>query len=708
MFNKTVYQKSLMDEREQFLKILSTKLNIELDKINGKSRIEEKCEKDTQNALILKAQNGDINAEEFLIWYNIPLIIGRAWKETQTNEEFSDFISTWFSNAKNIINKYDQEKRDFSSFFPPRVKWAYQDKKLEERGISKYSDNKIKKLRKAEDNLWQVLQRDPTQEELAKEMGETLEQIRDILYTIDIHIHDPESLDITDEDGNFKETEIPDPPKYDIEEEEVHLTEKEQAIFDFWVEYEKSDNSTRAEQAFEKFRLPLTVLKFEGVKMARKSRNEDNDVYKPTNVNIADNIANEKIGDRDAKDLTRVCQGIFDDEISYDYQALTPEQAIKYLKKAAYTMDFGFGIARLIYEKKNKGTADKEIFLSSESARNDATDCLYKLCEVKKIPFTKEKIEKFFDIINGTGKINVRDDFFKIAFALELDHKEVHNFLLKEMGQQTFRLFDLDESILLYAFANSLIYSDYTEIKEKFIEKCNESGTQEIPENNDMTKTMWDKLAENYFARHNEKKEDSKDKFINYLYSQRFIFGKYCENKYIPINRSSNSAKTAYNDLLNNVKNKLSEILRQEKVSNSEIVDIIMEGRLRKNVKVKGEYPFEPLEFSALYAILLRISDQRIGHILNGHRGKVVHIQKEDIIILKFLLFCLDIENVKFDAIERLQIFEDEVNAILSNCWLGKLYIPNRFDNFIMLSLLYDDPLEYFTQVLQKSFEWHE
>lgn len=44
------------------------------------------------------------------------------------------------------------------------------------------------------------------------------------------------------------------------------------------------------------------------------------------------------------------------------------------------------------------------------------------------------------------------------------------------------------------------------------------------------------------------------------------------------------------------------------------------------------------------------------------------------------------------------------MDDILMEVSMGKLYIPNRFDNFILLSLCYDKPLEYFQDLIDESF----
>ena len=51
-----------------------------------------------------------------------------------------------------------------------------------------------------------------------------------------------------------------------------------------------------------------------------------------------------------------------------------------------------------------------------------------------------------------------------------------------------------------------------------------------------------------------------------------------------------------------------------------------------------------------------------------------------------------------------MESFREEMDDILREVGMGELYIPNRFDNFILLSLCYDKPLEYFQDLIYESF----
>ena len=56
------------------------------------------------------------------------------------------------------------------------------------------------------------------------------------------------------------------------------------------------------------------------------------------------------------------------------------------------------------------------------------------------------------------------------------------------------------------------------------------------------------------------------------------------------------------------------------------------------------------------------------------------------------------------NPIENMESFREEMDDILREVGMGELYIPNRFDNFILLSLCYDKPLEYFQDLIDASF----
>ena len=56
------------------------------------------------------------------------------------------------------------------------------------------------------------------------------------------------------------------------------------------------------------------------------------------------------------------------------------------------------------------------------------------------------------------------------------------------------------------------------------------------------------------------------------------------------------------------------------------------------------------------------------------------------------------------DTVKNMMEFRNNTDKLLLKAGMGKLYIPNRFDNLILLSLCDENPFEYFSDVIKSSF----
>ena len=73
-------------------------------------------------------------------------------------------------------------------------------------------------------------------------------------------------------------------------------------------------------------------------------------------------------------------------------------------------------------------------------------------------------------------------------------------------------------------------------------------------------------------------------------------------------------------------------------------------------------------------------------------------IERKDIVFLKFYLFSLEIAERDYTANDY-KIFMEECNDMLARCGMSRLYLANRFENLIMLSLLSSNPFTFFAHV---------
>lgn len=94
-----------------------------------------------------------------------------------------------------------------------------------------------------------------------------------------------------------------------------------------------------------------------------------------------------------------------------------------------------------------------------------------------------------------------------------------------------------------------------------------------------------------------------------------------------------------------------------------------------------------------------RFSRQRIGDILSG----AAQVTRFDLITLNFFVFSQKLDIYPEPKSRYLQ-FHDSMNEILEKCFLGKLYIQNPYECFVLMCILSDDPLGTYADVWELSY----
>lgn len=94
-----------------------------------------------------------------------------------------------------------------------------------------------------------------------------------------------------------------------------------------------------------------------------------------------------------------------------------------------------------------------------------------------------------------------------------------------------------------------------------------------------------------------------------------------------------------------------------------------------------------------------RFSRQHIGEILAGK----AEINRFDLITLNFFIFSQKMEQYA-NAKQRYIQFLDSTNEILETCFMGKLYIQNPYECFVLMCILSEDPLGTYADVWELSY----
>ncbi len=94
-----------------------------------------------------------------------------------------------------------------------------------------------------------------------------------------------------------------------------------------------------------------------------------------------------------------------------------------------------------------------------------------------------------------------------------------------------------------------------------------------------------------------------------------------------------------------------------------------------------------------------RFSRQRISEILSGK----TEINRFDLITLNFFIFSQSIDKYP-NAKNRYTQFQKTTNNILEKCFMGKLYIQNPYECFVLMCILSEDPLGTYADVWEISY----
>lgn len=94
-----------------------------------------------------------------------------------------------------------------------------------------------------------------------------------------------------------------------------------------------------------------------------------------------------------------------------------------------------------------------------------------------------------------------------------------------------------------------------------------------------------------------------------------------------------------------------------------------------------------------------RFSRQRIGDILSGKTD----VTRFELITLNFFVFSQRLDDYP-DSKNRYLKFVDSTNEILEQCFLGKVYVQNPYECFVLMCILSEEPLSTYADVWELSY----
>lgn len=159
----------------------------------------------TNEELVSRAQGGDRNSL-LMLWENNKGLVHKTIQPYLGNLEFDDLMQEAFIGLSNAVQKYDPEAGCvFSSFMVSCIRWellGYIETSGAPVKLPRSMWAKIRQLNKTRERLSAALGRNPSTEELAREMGLSADQIQ--LMTMAISRKTPSSMDapVSGDDGS--------------------------------------------------------------------------------------------------------------------------------------------------------------------------------------------------------------------------------------------------------------------------------------------------------------------------------------------------------------------------------------------------------------------------------------------------------------------------------------------------------------------------
>lgn len=327
-------------------------------------------------------------------------------------------------------------------------------------------------------------------------------------------------------------------------------------------------------------------------------------------------------------------------------------------------------------------------------------------------------------------KVCLRKKMFLISFALHMNSTEMYKFLTDVLAEQSYNYRDPDEVIAYYCHSHDEInnYIDFCRIKAEYKKRVSvqpsEQGkcdiytkfarrtvTIQVNNEGDLYKFLlantanfhgFSQTAYDEFMRlYDEAMENTTLQFISNDEDLRGYEGTTMKKRLAReerINRSRTLKKPENSEQLANVMFQcipryVSERMRDgEKIVTMDFISI-SNGELGQKGK-KAQTTLLPKEIT----MNLLVSDR-----LDDLRSQKKQVDRKDLVFMKFYNFGLFLQKKGGYSHNDYMCFVDECNEMLMRCGMSKLYLANRFENLIMLSLVSENPFEMFESIIENS-----
>lgn len=345
------------------------------------------------------------------------------------------------------------------------------------------------------------------------------------------------------------------------------------------------------------------------------------------------------------------------------------------------------------------------------------------------LDITKAEARRMFKVTTTC----LRSKMFLLSFALHMDSIEMNKFLTDVLAEQSYNYRNPDEVIAYYCHTHENVnnYIEYSRIKKEFENRAKDYNADTSERDN---YTRFAKLILSVQV-------NTEDELYDFLLSNIANFNGYSKTAYNEFMQLFNAAldRTKIQSLSND------EYLLSSDVSTEE-QRIKQEERINKAIGMHKVTNTEQLARRMLQCIP-RATSEKVKNdgkkivtndfisIYNGENGQkskkiqtttlpkeitmnllmkdrlddlirqIKPVERKDLVFLKFYLLSLDLQDKDGEySASDYQVFMDECNDMLIRCGMSKLYLANRFENLIMISLVSSNPFEMFEDIIEASF----
>jgi hypothetical protein len=344
-------------------------------------------------------------------------------------------------------------------------------------------------------------------------------------------------------------------------------------------------------------------------------------------------------------------------------------------------------------------------------------DCFYENMTPKSFSHTTAKMSALTKNWLTRPSVN-RKTVFLLGFGLGMSLKDVSTFLENVQREHSFNFKDPFEVICWYCISNGYKYPKFQQLYEKYeslpMNKLNEYDLSStvVYKNMFMSINSEDEL----FARLAKIKSDNKGKLMSVTARKNFNTLYYKVREIIAANFSEDAENEAAAKALKYAESaRHSDMLSPQEIyirarnirANVKKItaDDITEGDVEKFLCCGQPYDskgnLSKFSNSSLSKHFdnKRMSRQRLHDIETSK----TEVDRFDLITLNFFIYAMDAkyQNNK----KRYMDFCASTNEILTESTMGKLYLANPYECFLLMCILSNDPMSSYSDVMEKSFE---